>query len=242
MDVTDAFLHGDLSEEVYMTLPQGYRPKQGEVWPVNVACKLQKSLYGLKQASCQWYSKFSSVLVAAGFVQSHGDHSLFVKHSETSLLAILVSVDNIIIASNCAQAMEDIKEQLQAHFKMKYLGDLRYFLGLEIARSSNGISLCQRKYALELLNEAGMLGSKPVSTPMEINLKLTSDGGGPLTDPTLYRRLIGKLLYLTITQPDVTYVVNQLSQFLSPPRIPHFKAAMRVLQYIKSIQQVVNFE
>ena len=129
--------------------------------------------------------------------------------------------------------MEDIKEQLQAHFKMKDLGNLRYFLGLEIARSSKGISLCQRKYALELLNESSMLGSKIVSTPMETNLKLTSDEGGPLTGPTLYRRLIGKL-YLTIARPDITYVVNRLSQFLTSPRIPHFKAAMRGLQYIKS--------
>ncbi|XP_021897967.1 putative invertase inhibitor [Carica papaya] len=116
---------------------------------------------------------------------------------------------------------------------MKDLGTLRYFLELEIARNDTGITLCQRKYALDLLTETGYLGCKPSSTPMEPNLKISKDDGEPLCDITSYRRLIEKLLYLTVTRPYICYSVNRLSQFLAAPRTSHLQAALRILQYIK---------
>ena len=103
-----------------------------------------------------------------------------------------------------------------------------------MARTNKGISISQRHYALQLLANIGYLGSKPASTPMEANLKLSQDEGEPLDDPSSYRMMIGKMLYLTITRPDISYSVNRLSQFLSNPRMPHMKPAQRVLQYIKS--------
>ena len=108
-----------------------------------------------------------------------------------------------------------------------------FVLGLEIARIERGISISQRPYALQILEDTGFLGCKPAATPMEVNVKLSQDDGEELSDPALYRRLIGKLLYLTITRPDLSYAVNKLSQFLSKPRLPHFQAAQRVLQYVK---------
>ena len=148
LDISNAFLNGDLSEEIYMALHPGYTPKEGVT---NAVCKLNKSLYGLKQASRQWFLKFSSTLVSLGFQSSHSDHTLFIKRTSGRYLAVLVYVDDIIIASNNDDDMDSFKKSLAGHFKLRDLGPLRYFLGLEIARSSSGISVSQRKYTLELL-------------------------------------------------------------------------------------------
>lgn len=114
-------------------------------------------------------------------------------------MAVLVYVDDIIIASSCDHATALLKKALEVSFKLRDLGTLRYFLGLEIARSSNGITLCQRKYILDLLTETGLLGCKPASIPMDPSVKLSSEGGDLIENPEVYRRLIGKLLYLTFT-------------------------------------------
>uniref|UniRef100_A0A803QH13 Polyprotein n=1 Tax=Cannabis sativa TaxID=3483 RepID=A0A803QH13_CANSA len=194
LDVNNAFLHGDLHEDVYMTIPQGYSPK-GEL-PPNAVCKLNKSLYGLKQASRQWFEKFSTTLEHEGFHHSATDHSLFIKYFGDKFILLLVYVDDVILVSNHAQELEALKVRLNNKFKLKDLGELRYFLGLEIAGSKEGIFVSQRGYALQLLEDLGYLGSKPVSTPMESNLKLSQDSKEGLVDPTLYRKMVGKLQYL----------------------------------------------
>ncbi|KAG7564815.1 Retrotransposon Copia-like N-terminal [Arabidopsis suecica] len=233
MDVTNAFLHGDLEEEIYMDLPPGYTPPPGETLPPNAVWRLHKSLYGLKQASRQWNKKFSDVLLAAGFTQSESDHTLFVKHVNNIFIALLVYVDDILIASNSDAAVSDLKSVLAASFKLKDLGQAKYFLGLEIARNKSGISVSQRKYALDLLESVGLLGCKPVSTPMDSTVQLTTESGDLLPDATVYRALIGKLLYLTITRADITFAVHKLSQFLSQPRTLHLEAAHRIIRYLK---------
>ena len=229
LDVNNAFLNGDLFEEVYMDLPLGY-PRQGE----NLVCKLHKSIYGLKQASRQWFSKFSQALLLHGFQQSKSDYSLFTKGSGSSFVALLVYVDDIIITSSNLSAVHELKVFLHTQFKLKDLGSLKYFLGLEIARSSKGIFLSQRHYTLQLLEDTGFLGCKPAVLPMDPKVKLCSFEGDSLPDASLYRRLVGRLLYLTISRPDITFAVHKLSQFLAKPRQPHLDAAHHLLQYLKS--------
>uniref|UniRef100_A0A2N9I5J0 Integrase catalytic domain-containing protein n=1 Tax=Fagus sylvatica TaxID=28930 RepID=A0A2N9I5J0_FAGSY len=232
LDVNNAFLHGTLDEEVYMSLPPGFHSK-GEPYPSDTVCKLQKSLYGLKQASRQWFSKFSTTLLHHGFTQSKADYSLFTKQKGSCFIALLVYVDDILIASNSAEDVAALKSYLDSQFKLKDLGPVRYFLGLEIARSSKGISISQRKYALEIMEDAGMLGCKPAKCPMDQNLKLSKHEGPLIPDPSVYRRLIGRLMYLTMTRPDIVFSVHKLSQFMESPRAPHLKAAQHILQYIK---------
>jgi hypothetical protein len=149
-------LHGDLDEEVYMSLPPGFGTK-GET----KVCRLTKSLYGLKQASRQWFSKFSATLIELGFLQSKADYSLFTRSKGSSLIALLVYVDDVAIASNDPQEVSSFITLLNDRFKLKDF--LKYFLGLEIARSADGISVCQRKYALEILEDLGLLASKPAN-------------------------------------------------------------------------------
>jgi hypothetical protein len=228
LDVNNVFLHGDLNEDVYMKMPPGFGIK-GE----SKVCRFTKSPYGLKQVSRQWFSKFSSTLIDLGFVQSKADYSLFTWLQGSSFIALLVYIDDVAIASNDSHAVSSFITMLNERFKLKDLGPLKYFLGLEIAQSSTGIYVCQRKYALEILEDSGLLASKPASFPMEQNMKLSRDDGTPLSDTTSYRRLIGRLLYLTITRPDLAYFVQTLSQFMDKPRQSHLDAAHRVLRYIK---------
>ena len=158
LDVNNAFLHSDLHEEVYMSLPPGFH-YEGENLPANIVCKLHKSLYGIKQASKQWISKFSSVLLEKGFKSSVACSSLFIKSTGNSFTDLLVYVDDIVVASNDEQYVKDLKEFLNSQFKLKDLGNLRYFLGVEVATSNKGISINQRYYALQALNFHKMRGN-----------------------------------------------------------------------------------
>lgn len=142
-------------------------------------------------------------------------------------------MDDVLLTGNCYEEIQLVKAFLHSKFRIKDLGNLKYFLGLEVARSTKGICLTQRKYALELLTDAGLLGCKSVRTPMDSTLHLSQHSGTPLDDPTSYRRLVGRLLYLTTTRPDLNYAVQQLSQFLASPTDVHQQAATRVLRYVK---------
>jgi hypothetical protein len=197
-------------------------------------CKLQKSLYGLKQASRKWYEKLTCLLVTEGYHQSTSDYSLFTLTSGSDFTALLIYVDDVILAGTSLTEFSRIKSTLDAKFQIKDLGSLKYFLGLEVAQSTAGITISQRKYCLDLLESAGLLGSKPASTPLDPSVKLHQDDSPLFDDIPRYRRLIGKLLYLNTTRPDITLATQQLSQFLSAPTTTHFNAAMRVLHYLKS--------
>ena len=174
-------------------------------------------------------------MIQLGFTQSKSDYSLITRQQNKSFIVLLVYVDDVLIASNDQEEVNRFIMMLDQKFKIKDLSDLMFFLDLEVARSEKGIVLCQRKYALEVLEDAGLLCCKPVKTPMEQNVKLSKYGGDVLHDPSSYNRLIRRLLYLTITRPDITFVVHKLSQYMSKPRRPHLAATHRILQYLKNV-------
>ncbi|CAL1400683.1 unnamed protein product [Linum trigynum] len=231
LDVNNVFLHGDLQEEVYMTLPKGYDPPPGFINPV---CKLKKSLYGLKQASRQWFSKLTEKIQTLGYIQIMADHSLFFKVTDSTYTCILIYVDDMLVGGNDLTEITRLKQFLHNEFSIKDMGNLRFFLGIELARNNKGIHLSQRKYTLEILEEAELLDSKGVTTPMDYKLHHSSQVETPYEDPEHYRTLVGKLIYLTTIRPDISFATQQLSQFMSNPSTVHYKAVLRVLRYLKT--------
>ncbi|XP_022032267.1 uncharacterized mitochondrial protein AtMg00810-like [Helianthus annuus] len=183
-----------------------------------------------------WNEKLVSVLVDLGFQQCKCDHSMFVMTKDTVFIVLLVYVDDIIISGNCSKQVNNIKLLLKSKFFIKDLGKLQYFLGIEVIRDSTSLCLTQRKYCLDLLAEFGMTGCKPVSCPIEANHVLShlcEKDNEPLTNITVYQKLVGKLIYLSHTRPDIAYSVHYLSQFMHSPLQAHFKIALQLLRYLK---------
>ncbi|KAM2731468.1 hypothetical protein EV2_035124 [Malus domestica] len=226
LDISNAFLHGDLKEDVYMQQPPGF---VDPLHPTSV-CKLRKSLYGLKQAPRAWFDKLFQALHSLGFTQSSSDASLFVLNGP-QLVIVLVYVDDILVTGPYPHLCQHFIQQLGAQFPVKDLGPLHYFLGLEVHRSSQGIFLHQTKYLLDLLKKTNMEGAKPCCTP--IGSKKLDHSGPLLSNPTEYRSIVGGLQYLTWTRPDLAFAVNQICQFMHAPREQHLQAAKRVLRFLK---------
>ncbi|KAL0453131.1 UNVERIFIED_CONTAM: Retrovirus-related Pol polyprotein from transposon RE1 [Sesamum latifolium] len=228
IDINNAFLRGYLDEDIFMHAPDGYEVQSG------MACKLKRSLYGLKQASRQWNLELTSKLLTHGFSQSSNDHCLFTKNTTHSLLALLVYVDDVLIT--CASEIEipQVKAFLNDAFTIKDLGPAKYFLGLEIARSPSGTSITQHKFVRDIICDAGLLSTHSATTPLPQGLKLSSHTSSLLSDQEKYHRLVGRLLYLSFTRPDISFGVQQLSQFVHSPRAIHMEAALHLVRYLKS--------
>jgi hypothetical protein len=228
LDVKNAFLHGDLEEEIYMHIPPGFRTAQTE----NKVLKLHRSLYGLKQSPRAWFDRFRRAMVQLGYIQSNADHTLFYQKNNGKLTVLIVYVDDIVITGDDDKGIESLKKHLTKEFEVKDLGQLRYFLGIEVSRSSKGIYLSQRKYVLDLLSDTGMLGCRPALTPIEQNHRLTSASGQPV-DREQYQRLVGRLIYLSHTRPDIAFAVSVVSQFMHDPKTHHMEAVNRIIRYLK---------
>ncbi|KAM2632204.1 hypothetical protein EV1_022966 [Malus domestica] len=226
LDISNAFLHGDLKEDVFMVQPPGF---QDPSLP-NHVCQLKKSLYGLKQAPRAWFDKLFQALQSLGFTQSSSDASLFVLQVP-SLVIVLVYVDDILISGPNVSLCKRVIQQLSTLFPVKDLGPLHYFLGLEVHRTTNSLFLHQGKYLIDLLHKTNMDGAKPCSTPLSSS-KL-DHSGVLLPNPTEYRFIVGALQYLTWTRPDISFAVNQVCQFMHAPTVTHMQAAKRILRFLK---------
>ncbi|WVZ83338.1 hypothetical protein U9M48_030497 [Paspalum notatum var. saurae] len=227
LDVKNAFLNGELREEVYMQPPPGYSVSEGMV------CRLRRSLYGLKQAPRAWFQRFASVVTAAGFSASAHDPALFVHTLSRGRTLLLLYVDDMIITGDDPQFIAFVKARLSEQFLMSDLGPLRYFLGIEVSSTHDGFYLSQEKYIQGLLDRASMTDHRTEVTPMELNLQLSATDGEPLDDPTRYRHIVGSLVYLGVIRPDISYSVHILSQFVSAPTQLHYSHLLRVLCYLR---------
>ena len=213
-----------------MDIPPGYSVTTG----TNEVCKLQRALYWLKQSPRAWFGRFSLAMKKYGFQQSNADHTLFLKKQQGKVTALIVYVDDMVITGDDIEEISRLQGQLASEFKMKNLGGLKYFLGIEVARSTQGIFLSQRKYVLDLLSEVGLLECKPVDTPIVQNHKLGIYPNQKPTDKGRYQRLVGKLIYLSHTHPDIAYAMSVVSQFMHCPSEEHMEAVIRILRYLKS--------
>ncbi|CAL9027027.1 unnamed protein product [Prunus brigantina] len=206
LDVKNAFLHGFLNEDVYMTQPPGFvdpaRP--------HYVCKLHKALYGLKQAPRAWFHRISTFLISFGFIQSRADASLFIYHHGTHQLYLLLYVDDIVLTGSDSGLLHQFITSLGHAFDIKDLGPLTYFLGLHVHYSHDCLHLSQQKYAHDLLHRHQMLDCKPTSTPLAAKPTLTAADGDLLSSPTAYREVVGCLQYLTITRPDLAFAAPSI--------------------------------
>lgn len=232
LDVKNAFLHGSITEDIYMHQPPGFVDKKH---PHHV-CKLEKALYGLKQAPRAWNARFSSFMTKLGFVTTKSDASLFVYKHKGDLAYLLLYVDDIILTGSSSLLLQNITSRLKQEFPMSDMGRLSYFLGIKVDYNKAGIFLSQKHYASEIIERAEMSHCKPISTPADVNSKLSADVGDKVPDPKQYRSLAGALQYLTITRPDIAYVVQQVCLFMHDPRTPHLTALKRIIRYIQGTQ------
>ena len=229
-----------------MKLPPGYSHPLG--FPHKVF-RLQRALYGLKQVPRAWFAKFNSTISYHGFSSSSFDIALFLRRSGHGITILLLYVDNMIITGDDMHGIHDLKHFLGRQFEMKdliplnyFLGrqfemkdliPLNYFLGLEVSSYADGYYLTQAKYTSDLISRASITDSKIVDTPNEYNCRLNSHDGESLSDATIYRQLVGSLIYLTVTRPDISYAVHVVNQFMTAPRSPHYAVVLRILRYLK---------
>ena len=229
LDVKNAFLYGELDREVLMEQPPGFVSKE---FPHHV-CLLKKALYGLKQAPRAWYGKVAQYFIFCGFTVADSDSSLFVKTESKGHLLVLLYVDDMLITGENEAEISRLRNDLSIRFEMKNLGEIGCFLGLEVKKTCQGFFISQKSYAKNLLERFGMGESNGIATPMEPYLKLNKEEGELLKDERRFRQLVGSLIYLTTTRPEIAFPVSIISQFMQSPRTPHLDAAKRILRYVK---------
>lgn len=230
MDVVTAFLNGTLTEEIYIKQPNGFVSPGNE----ELVCKLNRSIYGLKQSPRCWNMVLDEYLKSLGFVSSGADQCVYVYDDSNAKVILAVYVDDIIILSDTEKSMQDIKQSLNKRFKMKDLGQLHFCLGINAEFNGTTLKLHQKHYVHQILEKFGMSNCNAATTPLAIDVQLVRNDGSKPVDPTLYQSIVGSLLYAsTATRPDIAHSVGVLSKFNASPTETHLTAAKRVLRYLK---------
>ncbi|GJY12244.1 retrovirus-related pol polyprotein from transposon TNT 1-94 [Tanacetum coccineum] len=229
MDVKSAFLNGFINEEVYVAQPPGFIDFEKP----NHVYKLKKALYGLKQAPKAWYDRLKAFLIKHEYKMGMVDNTLFTKKKSSNLIIVQIYVDDIIFGSTCQDMCDDFAKIMHDEFEMSMMGELNFFLGLQIKQMEDGIFFNQSKYIKEMLKKFGLEDSKPMKTPMSSDTKLTKDEECESVDSTKYRGMIGSLLYLTASRPDIMFSVCLCARFQEAPKTSHLEAVKRIFRYIK---------
>ncbi|GKA47484.1 retrovirus-related pol polyprotein from transposon TNT 1-94 [Tanacetum coccineum] len=229
MDVKTAFLNGELKEEVYVSQPEGFvdpdRP--------HYVYHLKKALYGLKQAPRAWYDTMSKFLLSQGFSKGVVDLTLFIRKTGKHTLHVQIYVDDIIFSSTDPRDCDRFPNEMSSKFQMSMMGQISFFLGLQISQNPKDIFINQSKYAKEIIKKFDLHNSDPVDTPMVDRTKLDEDLSSIPVDQTRYRGMIGCLMYLTASRHDLVFVVCMFARYQSKPTKKHLEAVKRVFRYIQ---------
>ncbi|GJS93273.1 putative ribonuclease H-like domain-containing protein [Tanacetum coccineum] len=226
MDVKSAFLYGNITEEVYVKQPPGF---EDPAHP-NKVYRVVKALYGLHQAPRAWYERLSTFLLKHGYRRGAIDKTLFIKKDRRDIMLVQVYVDDIIFGSTKSSMVKDFEDLMQKEFKMSSMGELTFFLGLQVKQTSAGIFLSQDKYVKDILNKFDFRTIKPASTPIEAHKSLGKDEEGEDVDVHLYRSMIGCLMYLTASRPDIMFAVCLCARFQVTPKVSHLHAVKRIFR------------
>ncbi|KAL4584141.1 hypothetical protein LXL04_008731 [Taraxacum kok-saghyz] len=229
MDVKTAFLYGEVKEEIYVDQPPGFVNSDIP----NHVYKLDKALYGLHQAPRAWYVTLTDHLLQHGYTRGTIDQTLFIKRENKDLIIVQIYVDDIIFGSTSETMCKDFEVVMKKRFEMSSLGEMTMFLGIQVKQDSNGILLHQGKYVTDMLEKFGYQDSKEASTPMAERPLLNSDPDGSPINQTLYRSMIGSLMYLTASRPDILFFVCQCARYQANPKDSHFTIFKRIFRYLK---------
>lgn len=232
MDVKSAFLNGVLTEEVYVQQPPGFAIDKD----ATKVLKLDKALYGLRQAPRAWNAKLDATLVSLGFTRCSLEHGVYRRGNSESFLLVGVYVDDLVITGSNTGEIIEFKTQMKQMFEMSDLGLLSYYLGIEVQQRQGEITLTQAAYAGKILERAGLSTCNPCSTPMEQRLQLQKVVDGTIVDATEYRSVIGSLRYLVNTRPDIAHAVGVVSRHMEAPGKEHWAAVKQILRYIRGTQ------
>ncbi|GJV92262.1 putative ribonuclease H-like domain-containing protein [Tanacetum coccineum] len=229
MDVKSAFLYGKIEEEVYVCQPPGFEDPD---FPDRVY-KVEKALYGLHQAPRAWYETLSTYLLDNGFQRGKIDKTLFIRRVKSDILLVQVYVDDIIFGSTKKSLCIEFEKMMHKKFQMSSMGELTFFLGLQVKQKEDGIFISQDKYVTEILKKFGFTDVKTASTPMETHKPLLKDADGEDVDEHLYRSMIGSLMYLTSSRPDIMFAVCACARYQVNPKVSHLHAVKRIFRYLK---------
>jgi hypothetical protein len=227
MDVKSAFLNGFLEEEVYVDQPPRFDVQEQ---PTKVY-QLKKALYGFNQAPRAWYSKIDTYLIKSGFSRSQNEPTLYTKTDQHGkILIVCLYVDDMIYTGNLE--LTNFKHAIKYDFEMTDLGIMKYFLGIKVDQSTKGIFVYQKKYATDIIKRLCIEECNPAETPIPLGTKLSKKYEGPTVEPTLYKILVGNLLYLTTTRPNIMYAAILVSGYMESPKDSHWKMVKQILRYV----------